>query len=239
MSRAAFPLWFFERAFAGSNTETAPRARSPWHLIAPWTTQRSVHRGLALATSAREQVPLGPLFARRRDSKVITVTDALYTARCSCCDYGVESRIRRTQPGTNRRRTAARNPVPVSVAEWSRCGITPIPVRAGKPNFTLVMLDGIPLNDITNILGGSFYLRGRSPDNIEQVEIVRGPLSSVYGDGPLPSGTSFSYLAWHLRSTTEPRYASLDRCRPCKLDAARRLRACVDAIDRTKDFSPP
>ena len=60
---------------------------------------------------------------------------------------------------------------------------TPIPVRAGKPNFTLVMLDGIPLNDITNLLGGSFYLAGMSPDNIEQVEILRG---RSHGDRPLP-----------------------------------------------------
>ena len=189
MSRATFLLRFFERAFAGSNTETAPRARRPWRLIAPWTilalgssSAGARHIGSRAGAAARAR------FARRRDSKVITVTDALYTARCSRCDYGVKSRIRRTQPRSNRRRTAARNPVTVSAAEWSRRGLTPIPVRAGKPNFTLVMLDGIPLNDITNILGGSFYLRGMSPDNIEQVEIVRGPPSSVYGDRPLPSG---------------------------------------------------
>jgi hypothetical protein len=64
------------------------------------------------------------------------------------------------------------------------------------------MLDGIPLNDITNILGGSFYLRGMSPDNIEQVEIVRGPLSPVYGDRPLPSGRHS--LIWPVTFEARP-----------------------------------
>jgi outer membrane cobalamin receptor len=60
-------------------------------------------------------------------------------------------------------------------------GLTTVTIRGGKPNFTLVMIDGIPVNDITNILGGSFDFSSLSTDNIEQVEIVRGPLSSLYG----------------------------------------------------------
>ena len=62
MSRATFLLWFFERAFAGSNTETAPRARSPCASSRHGQPLRSVHRRLALATSAHERVPpLGPV----------------------------------------------------------------------------------------------------------------------------------------------------------------------------------
>ncbi len=60
-------------------------------------------------------------------------------------------------------------------------GMTTVTLRGGKPNFTLVMIDGVPVNDITNTLGGSFDFSAMSTDNIEQVEIVRGPLSAVYG----------------------------------------------------------
>jgi outer membrane cobalamin receptor len=60
-------------------------------------------------------------------------------------------------------------------------GQTAVTLRGGKPNFTMVMFDGIPLNDITNVLGGSYDFSTMSSDAIDQVEIVRGPLSSVYG----------------------------------------------------------
>src|SRR5690348_6667585 len=50
-----------------------------------------------------------------------------------------------------------------------RGGLTTITIRGGKPNFTLVLLDGIPLNDIGNILGGAFDFSSLSPDNIERI----------------------------------------------------------------------
>src|SRR5665213_551301 len=56
-------------------------------------------------------------------------------------------------------------------------GLTTITIRGGKPNFTMVTIDGIPVNDITTTLGGSFDFSSLPIDNIEQVEIVRGPLS--------------------------------------------------------------
>lgn len=56
-----------------------------------------------------------------------------------------------------------------------------VSIRGGKTNFTLVMIDGIPVNDISDTLGGSFDFSTLSTDNVERIEIVRGPLSSVYG----------------------------------------------------------
>ena len=62
-----------------------------------------------------------------------------------------------------------------------RGGLTTVTLRGGDPNFTLVLLDGIPINDPTNLLGGSFDFSTLSADNVERVEIVRGPLSSRFG----------------------------------------------------------
>lgn len=60
-------------------------------------------------------------------------------------------------------------------------GLATVSLRGGDPNFTLVMIDGIPVNDPTNLLGGSFDFSFLSTDQIERIEIVRGPMSSMYG----------------------------------------------------------
>ncbi|MCI0605198.1 TonB-dependent receptor [bacterium] len=60
-------------------------------------------------------------------------------------------------------------------------GLSAVMLRGGDPNFTFVMIDGIPVNDPTNLLGGSYDFSYLSTDQIERIEIVRGPLSSVFG----------------------------------------------------------
>ena len=63
----------------------------------------------------------------------------------------------------------------------SRGGISSVYIRGGDPNFTLVLIDGVEVNDPSNSRGGSFDFSTLSTDNIERIEIVKGPLSSVYG----------------------------------------------------------
>jgi len=60
-------------------------------------------------------------------------------------------------------------------------GLTTVFIRGAKENLVMVMIDGIPVNDITNTLGGSFDFSTLSTDNVERIEIVRGPMSSMYG----------------------------------------------------------
>ena len=62
-----------------------------------------------------------------------------------------------------------------------RGGLSAVSIRGGDPNFTLVMIDGIPLNDPTNILGGAFDLAAFSLDRVDRIEIVRGPMSVRHG----------------------------------------------------------
>lgn len=62
-----------------------------------------------------------------------------------------------------------------------RGGLTTVSLRGGEANFTLVMIDGVPVNDTTNLLGGAVDFSTLSTDNVEQIEIVRGPVSSLYG----------------------------------------------------------
>ena len=52
-------------------------------------------------------------------------------------------------------------------------------VRGGQGNYVRVLLDGAPLNEP----GGAIDLGALTLDNIERVEIVRGPASVLYGAG--------------------------------------------------------
>ncbi len=62
-----------------------------------------------------------------------------------------------------------------------RGGVSSVYLRGADPNFTVVMMDGIKLNDPTDSRGGGFDFALPDPAQIESIEIVRGPLSSVYG----------------------------------------------------------
>ena len=59
-------------------------------------------------------------------------------------------------------------------------GFTSIFLRGGNSQHTKVLLDGVPLNDPSNA-GRSFDFSTLTVDNIEQIEIVRGPQSLLYG----------------------------------------------------------
>lgn len=64
-------------------------------------------------------------------------------------------------------------------------GITSIALRGAEANHTLVLLDGVQLNDPTNTRGGAFDLNAINIESIERIEIIRGAQSAVYGSDAL------------------------------------------------------
>lgn len=69
--------------------------------------------------------------------------------------------------------------------EGARGGRSQIALRGLDPNHVVVLVDGIRLNDPTNPRGGSFDPTTLALLDIDRVEIVRGPLSAVYGSDAL------------------------------------------------------
>ena len=60
-----------------------------------------------------------------------------------------------------------------------------VSVRGGDPNFTLVLLDGIRVNNATNSQGGAFDFTLLDPALVATVEVERGTASAVHGSDAL------------------------------------------------------
>ena len=63
--------------------------------------------------------------------------------------------------------------------------LTAVSIRGGEANFTLVLLDGVALNDPSNSRGGGFDFSNLDPSLVERIEVFRGPQSAVYGSDAL------------------------------------------------------
>jgi len=66
-----------------------------------------------------------------------------------------------------------------------RGGTSSLYMRGADPNYTLVLVDGVRVNDPTNARGGSFDFSALDVADVERVEIARGPYSAVYGGDAL------------------------------------------------------
>ena len=60
----------------------------------------------------------------------------------------------------------------------SRGGQSSLFLRGGNSNMNLIMLNGFRLNDT----GGAFDFNKLTVDNVNRIEVVRGPMSSLYGN---------------------------------------------------------
>lgn len=74
----------------------------------------------------------------------------------------------------------------VHVSQSSGRGvISSVFVRGAEPNFTVVYIDGVKVNDPNNTRGGSFDFATLNLSEVERIEFVRGAQSSIYGSDGL------------------------------------------------------
>jgi len=66
-----------------------------------------------------------------------------------------------------------------------RGGTGSLYLRGADPNYTLVLVDGVRVNDPTNARGGSFDFSTFDMADVQRIEIARGPYSAIYGGDAL------------------------------------------------------
>ena len=84
-----------------------------------------------------------------------------------------------------------RNVPGVHVNQAGAGGVPQLFIRGSEANFTVFLVDGIRVNDLNNTRGGSFDLASLSLAEVERVELVRGPQSSIYGSDGLAGVINF------------------------------------------------
>ncbi|MEW6209249.1 MAG: TonB-dependent receptor [Acidobacteriota bacterium] len=80
-----------------------------------------------------------------------------------------------------------------------RGGITSVFTRGGESDYNKVLIDGVPIN----AAGGAFDFAFLTPENIERVEVARGPRSALFGSDAM---TSVVQLFTHRGSTSTPEF---------------------------------
>ena len=84
-----------------------------------------------------------------------------------------------------------------------RGGRAQLSLRGLDPNHVVVLIDGVRLNDPTNSRGGSFDPTTLALVDIERIEILRGPQSSIYGSDALAG--VIHIVSRDVRPDAEPR----------------------------------
>ena len=140
------------------------------------------HRGLALLALAG--IPMLALHAQQ-DSATVELPDIVVSeSRLPIPANAVTAAVTVLSGDELRRRglslvqEALREVPSATVVQPGSFGaVTSLFVRGGESDYVKVLVDGVPVNEP----GGAFDFAGLTLDDVERIEIVRGPASVTYG----------------------------------------------------------
>jgi len=121
--------------------------------------EQTANLGEVVVTATRDEVPIEQVGS---SITLITAKEIEQQQKQTVAD------VLRTVPGLDVVRTG------------SQGGTTSVFIRGAKPEHTLVLLDGVEINDPTAI-GAAFNFANLTADNIERIEVLSGPQGTLYG----------------------------------------------------------
>jgi len=130
----------------------------------------------SITAGAQEQVPEE---AKVLEEVVITATGTEVSAKETSVSSTVitEKEIKARQV-TRVEKMLRSVPGVTMVQSGSRGGETSLFIRGSNSNMNQVLLNGIKLNQV----GGFFDFSNLTVDNVERIEVIRGPMSALYGN---------------------------------------------------------
>jgi vitamin B12 transporter len=141
----------------------------------PWVVAAVVAAGLGAPQSA---------MADAEEAPPILVTASRTGAATGAVSTVLRERIAESQPGTLLD-VLGEVPGVRAYTTGGPGGSSVLSVRGGEANFTVVLLDGVRLNDPTNAEGGAFDFTLLDPMAVDRIEVLRSAGSAVHGSDAL------------------------------------------------------
>jgi vitamin B12 transporter len=131
---------------------------------------------------------------------VVTATRSALTAERTPSSVSVITGEQLRHQGITSAADALRQVPGLALAQTGSYGAsTSLFIRGGESKYTKVLVDGIPVNEA----GGAFDFSSLTTDNIDRIEIVRGPTSVLYGSDAMAGVVQLFTKAGAGRATTE------------------------------------
>lgn len=144
-------------------------------LPSPVVLVLSVSSLLSVSPASAQSAPKDTI----RLSEIVVTPTKVPTARSSiAAAISVLRGDQLRERGINSLADALRDVVGAVVVQPGSFGaLTSLFLRGGQSDYTSVLVDGVPINDP----GGAVSLADLTTDNVDRIEIVRGPASVLYG----------------------------------------------------------